>query len=441
MAGKRGRAGTRTGWLAKGALGVLVGMSLAGAGVAGPAPPAPALSMDFDPTAGDQGERAIFQAAPGQQHEFQLYLRDAPEIEGWSTVLHFDPAQLRYLSGSFRPSGFIAGLVPLVDEREGSVSVGGSVLGDGATSSGSGVVGRVAFEVLAGFGGSANLRLDEFLLKPPEGEVVAHPLSHSVNILGPDYALISLDLDPDPGDQRQWLRSDATAGATFTVQLYLSEAPEITGWSARIDYDPNQVRYVQESYSQGPFLGDPTPELETELGVLIVGATGSSSTGSGSGVLGTVDFEIRDSFAGTALLTVAEISLRRTDGPIQTTSTRYEAVLLGAPGPGSPTAVHRTTLDLAVPPRAHLLPNFPNPFNAGTTIAYQLADPGEVTVDVFDLAGQKVKTLVSAHLRAGSYAVRWDGTDQQGRQVSSGAYLLRLQTDRTIHSRDLLLTK
>jgi hypothetical protein len=70
--------------------------------------------------------------------------------------------------------------------------------------------------------------------------------------------------------------------------------------------------------------------------------------------------------------------------------------------------------------------NFPNPFNPQTRIVYQLPEQSDVNLTIFDLSGRKLKTLVQSDLSAGSHAVSWNGTDEQGRAVSSGMYLYQI---------------
>jgi flagellar hook assembly protein FlgD len=69
----------------------------------------------------------------------------------------------------------------------------------------------------------------------------------------------------------------------------------------------------------------------------------------------------------------------------------------------------------------------PNPFNPQTTFHFELARPGRAVLEIFDLAGRRVRTLVSADLPAGAHALRWNGTDDSGRALASGGYLGRLR--------------
>ena len=76
--------------------------------------------------------------------------------------------------------------------------------------------------------------------------------------------------------------------------------------------------------------------------------------------------------------------------------------------------------------------NYPNPFNPSTVIPYQLASAAHVRLDVFNVLGQRVATLVDGAHLAGFHSVRWDATDRFGRSVASGVYLYRLLVDGSV---------
>ena len=85
--------------------------------------------------------------------------------------------------------------------------------------------------------------------------------------------------------------------------------------------------------------------------------------------------------------------------------------------------------------------NLPNPFNPETTIRYGLSESGQVTIVIYSVTGQRVRTLVSAFQGAGAYQVTWDGLDALGHQVSSGVYLMRMTTDGFVQTRKMLMMK
>lgn len=79
-----------------------------------------------------------------------------------------------------------------------------------------------------------------------------------------------------------------------------------------------------------------------------------------------------------------------------------------------------------LPQATRLVGNVPNPFNPQTVVAFDLAQPGRVELEIFDVRGHLVKRLVSADLPAGQYRETWQGRDESGRAVASGVYFARL---------------
>jgi len=85
--------------------------------------------------------------------------------------------------------------------------------------------------------------------------------------------------------------------------------------------------------------------------------------------------------------------------------------------------------------------NYPNPFNPSTTIDYDLAISSHVTIDIFNVAGQKIRTLVDEHKAPGSHSVVWNGIDDAGGEVASGVYLYRLQVGEYLKTKQMMLVK
>lgn len=85
--------------------------------------------------------------------------------------------------------------------------------------------------------------------------------------------------------------------------------------------------------------------------------------------------------------------------------------------------------------------NYPNPFNAGTDIRYSLPYRSQVTIEIFNLLGQKIKTVVDEEKPAGNYTVTWDGTDDRGNTVASGIYFYRIKAGNHVDSKKMLMLK
>lgn len=81
---------------------------------------------------------------------------------------------------------------------------------------------------------------------------------------------------------------------------------------------------------------------------------------------------------------------------------------------------------VAQPNRFAILGNFPNPFNPATRIEFSLERASEIKLEIFNILGQKVATLISGRLPAGMHEATWDGTDHQGHEAASGVYFARL---------------
>ncbi|MFQ5570998.1 MAG: PQQ-binding-like beta-propeller repeat protein [Rhodothermales bacterium] len=94
-----------------------------------------------------------------------------------------------------------------------------------------------------------------------------------------------------------------------------------------------------------------------------------------------------------------------------------------------------------VPVEYVLEQNYPNPFNPETVIRYGLNRRSRVELDIYNVLGQRVRTLVAAEQPGGRYEVVWDGRDDGGRAVASGLYIYQLRADAFTTSRKMLLLR
>ncbi len=89
-----------------------------------------------------------------------------------------------------------------------------------------------------------------------------------------------------------------------------------------------------------------------------------------------------------------------------------------------------------LPSQITLNPVYPNPFNAETVISFYLTEPGDVTLEIFNITGQKVATLADEYLQSGEHSISWNATD-----YSSGIYLIRLTDGVNTQTERLTLIK
>lgn len=95
----------------------------------------------------------------------------------------------------------------------------------------------------------------------------------------------------------------------------------------------------------------------------------------------------------------------------------------------------------SIPADYSLEQNFPNPFNPATSIRYNLPHSGHVTLEIYNIVGQKVATVVDQVQNAGEWTVRWNGKDDSGKLVSTGLYLYRLTADSYVSTKKMMLIK
>jgi hypothetical protein len=88
-----------------------------------------------------------------------------------------------------------------------------------------------------------------------------------------------------------------------------------------------------------------------------------------------------------------------------------------------------------------LFQNYPNPFNPTTDVRFQIPETGDVTIKIYDMLGQEIRTLFSGVTQRGTYTVQWDGLNNTGSKMSSGTYIYRMTTGDFVQSKKMMLLK
>jgi hypothetical protein len=94
-----------------------------------------------------------------------------------------------------------------------------------------------------------------------------------------------------------------------------------------------------------------------------------------------------------------------------------------------------------LPSRFELLQSYPNPFNNQTMIKYSLFKRTEVSLVIYNVLGQKVRTLVNNERQSGDVSVTWDGKDESGKDLSSGIYFYQLRAGQFTQTKRMVLLK
>ena len=217
--------------------------------------------------------------------------------------------------------------------------------------------------------------------------------------------------------------SGTESGSTLLAHLWVRGSGRVQGLSARLVWNAAVVEPV--GVEAGTLLRNlGGVALTPEPGTVDVALLGIGSGGlAGEGDLAVVRFRF---------IAVGELGIGITKVDARDSDNRH--VEMGThTGDTDPTA--------SLPRVTALLANVPNPFNPTTKIPFTLALGGKVELAIFTVDGRKVRSLVNDTRQAGLYEVTWNGTDERGTRVSSGAYYVRLVTRDGTHSRPLVMLK
>jgi hypothetical protein len=213
-------------------------------------------------------------------------------------------------------------------------------------------------------------------------------------------------------------------GEDMTIAVNLEEFVEVQAYGLTVSYDADVLEFVGTRVEDN-ILGETelaTPQtIARGEGEIYVAAYGdvASEGNLGLDLVFRARTEIEDSY------------IELTSGAIQDGSYGINQIT-------SPTSVRIETR----PEVYALADNFPNPFNPETTIKYQLPEAGEVTLEIYNMLGQVVNTLVSEYQTAGRYVYQWDATNSNGQSLSSGVYFYRINAGGEFQSiKKMLLLK
>lgn len=224
-----------------------------------------------------------------------------------------------------------------------------------------------------------------------------------------------------------------SVGDNFTVTVALSgnAGHSVKVVEAELHFDPQVLKFV--SATEGaievmdgiPFALTRSIEGRENAVGIAAAAMGEIACIAGDFALATIEFQWIGEQTSTTEIELTSIQLADGHGNI-------------IEGTGTTLTINGAD---AVPLEFALYQNYPNPFNPSTQIRFDLADASEVRLVVFNLLGQKVRTLVAANMPAGAHHIAWDGRDDRGLDVSTGLYLYKLQAASFVSCRKMLLTR
>ncbi|MYG48590.1 MAG: T9SS type A sorting domain-containing protein [Gemmatimonadales bacterium] len=207
------------------------------------------------------------------------------------------------------------------------------------------------------------------------------------------------------------------AGETVAVDVSLANVAALVGYGFALNYESDKFEFVSVAPADEDLLKSTGGEtlfhhVVADGQVTVANGLYNGTAISGGGDVVRFVFRVLREFEDNARFEIA-------DG------------LVFDPGQLSNPAVVAGVLELQSTPREFALhQNFPNPFNPDTTIKYDLAESADVTLQIYNVLGQVVRTLVASEAQnAGRYQIRWNGMDDRGVPVSSGIYFYQISAD------------
>ena len=332
----------------------------------------------------------------GDTFTLDIYAEDATDLEEWQFDLAFDPAHLEAIEvrkGYFLESagGTTRFQQGTIDNQTGKITGLSEEGRNGNAVSGTGLLLSVTFSAQAG--GETQLRLNNFQFSSGSGgRIPAGPHTVSIVIEG----RLSWDVNVD--------------GLVNILDLILiaQDFGKAVSLYSRTDINKDGAINVLDLILVAQHLGE--------------------SIAAAPSIMGIENLEGLDSTMIQAWIARAQVE---NDGSIafQQGIENLQKLLV-----------------LLIPKETVLLPNYPNPFNPETWIPYQLSEPAEVTVAIYAVNGELVRTLALGQMPAGIYQSRtraayWDGKNDVGESVASGIYFYTLTAGDFTATRKMLIRK
>jgi len=210
-------------------------------------------------------------------------------------------------------------------------------------------------------------------------------------------------------------------GDEFILPIEISDLAEL--YSAEFSLNSNASWLKLDKVTLSELTSEFILEDMVKDGQIKIALAGAKPV-SGSGALVGITFKVSDNVREGDRVEISLTSLRVNE------SQRIDLNL-----------AYLVTVGNLVPTQFSLSQNHPNPFNPLTIIEYSLPARSHVAIEVYNLLGQKVSTLVNQEMEAGVHQVIWDGKDSQGNKVSSGVYFYRIKAENFSEVKKMVLMK
>lgn len=366
----------------------------------------------------------------GEEFYVDIKIEDVTDLFGISFQLNYPSQYLRALSSE---QGDILGTQIIyydnIDSSSNIVSIGITKTGDQNGFTGSGIMAKIKFKEkpLTQNGTVINYSLNNISANDPSGiplSITPFESSYTVGYLTPlIFPIVNTH----------------SLHEEFEIFIDVENVQNLFGVSFKLVFPFDKLEIL--SSQKGDFLGSNViyyDNINNTNGNISIGIskTGNQSGSNGAGTIAKIRVkECNSVTSGTEInLNLSEISANDDVG--NTISLTKQDTFYIAP---KPTSVKNKNYQLKE--NFLLCPNYPNPFNPSTTISYILPRSSKVALRIYDLTGQKVRTLVDDNQDAGIHVLKWNALDDNGHRVSSGVYLCQLIAGHIVLNKKLTFVK
>jgi len=214
-------------------------------------------------------------------------------------------------------------------------------------------------------------------------------------------------------------------GNLLEIPVLLTGGNNLLSFEFDISYDSDIVTFENVEWSE--MINHFTIEENTEDGSIRFAGMGTTPDGE-EGVFTTVSLFVASDFNGESLDVTVNKSRINESEPIEDLVITFTNAALGVDAN-------------AIPKVYALRQNYPNPFNPTTQIKYDLPEDALVSINIYDLMGRSIKSLVNSNQSAGYRSIQWNATNNLGEPVSAGMYIYMIQAGEFRQTKKMVLLK
>ena len=224
--------------------------------------------------------------------------------------------------------------------------------------------------------------------------------------------------------------------STLRIPVVIEEATAIEGIDICIEFDPEVLQITELTLKEG-ILDNKNYAIETNLneagkGIMVIYA--QKDLVSESGIVASIEFDVIGEVGSQSEVYFTKFDINETEasGGLQVVDSEGNEIVT--------TRLQATVIE-SIPEKFAFYQNYPNPFSISTMIKYQLPERTDINISIYNIKGQKVRTLINIEKSAGYYNVCWDGNNDYGVKVNNGIYFYRFETEKFQETKKMLFIR